>query len=105
MTTPEEHQRNEILWAMDRQGIDPIAFPEMVTPSRIAEQAPVQPIEVSYREMTDRDRGILDLPAGFDSIQITLSRFEGHNESTERITLKTGHISLEAVKRYLRGRL
>lgn len=101
MTANNDHMRNEVLWAMDRQGIDPMAFPDIVPPA----PEPVEVLPASYRDMTDRDRGILDLPEGFDSIQITLSRFEGHNETTDRITLKTGHLSLEAVKRYLRDRL
>jgi len=48
----------------------------------------------SYRETTDRDREILAIPEGYDSIQVTLSRFEPDHYGWRRETLKTAFIPI-----------
>lgn len=59
-----------------------------------------------YREITPRDEEILALDSeGYDCIQIVLSKVVGQNSGYERQTYKTAHLSLEAVKKHLRGRL
>lgn len=63
------------------------------------------PKSVWDREMTDRDREIIASDGeGYEYIQIIYSRMSPNNGGMERVTLKTAHLPIEAVKNYIRRR-
>lgn len=56
-------------------------------------------------EIAPRDETILDLPDGYDYVQIVLSRMEGNMlGGLERSTYVSSHMLIDAVRKYLESR-